>query len=174
MTTCRPSHVRLRCANRSALSIGVLLTLITWHRGSWGQDPPVIHPTGGHVPQLARDLDQVEIYAPVAFHQLAVFPVRMRDNAKLRGNWLTMDQALAQGVLVVSEKGARGVAPLVNHATVPGTARTFEACGTAEGGLIACGEVGPDVPPANIRAMYEAFHEYGGGGRTKEDPLCAP
>ena len=39
--------------------------------------------------------------------------------------------------------------------------RTFEACGTAEGGLIACGEVGPDVPLENIRAMYEAFREFG-------------
>ena len=24
-----------------------------------------------------------------------------------------------------------------------------------------CGEIGPDVPLANIRAMYEAFREYG-------------
>ena len=39
--------------------------------------------------------------------------------------------------------------------------RTFEACGTEAGGLIACGEVGPDVPLANVRAMYEAFREYG-------------
>jgi uroporphyrinogen decarboxylase len=39
--------------------------------------------------------------------------------------------------------------------------RTFEACGTPDGGLIACGEVGPDVPLENIRAMYEAFREYG-------------
>ena len=39
--------------------------------------------------------------------------------------------------------------------------RTFEACGTAAGGIIACGEVGPDVPLANIRAMYEAFRQYG-------------
>jgi len=37
----------------------------------------------------------------------------------------------------------------------------FEVCGTPDGGLIACGEVGPDVPLANIRAMYEAFREYG-------------
>jgi hypothetical protein len=35
--------------------------------------------------------------------------------------------------------------------------RTFEACGTADGGIIACGEVGPDVPLANVRAMYEEF-----------------
>ncbi len=39
--------------------------------------------------------------------------------------------------------------------------RTFEACGTSTGGLIACGEVAPDVPLENIRAMYEAFCEYG-------------
>jgi len=39
--------------------------------------------------------------------------------------------------------------------------RTFEACGTPDGGLIACGEVGPDVPLENILAMYEAFREYG-------------
>jgi len=39
--------------------------------------------------------------------------------------------------------------------------RTFEACGTPEGGIVACGEVGPDVPLENIRAMYEAFREYG-------------
>ena len=39
--------------------------------------------------------------------------------------------------------------------------RTFEACGTPEGGLIACGEIGPDVPLANVRAMYDAFRKYG-------------
>jgi uroporphyrinogen decarboxylase len=39
--------------------------------------------------------------------------------------------------------------------------RTFEACGTPQGGLIACGEIGPDVPLANIRAMYEAFRACG-------------
>jgi len=38
--------------------------------------------------------------------------------------------------------------------------RTFEACGTSDGGIIACGEVGPDVPLENIRAMYEAFRAY--------------
>ncbi len=37
---------------------------------------------------------------------------------------------------------------------------TFEALGTSEGGLVACGEIGEDVPLDNIRAMYEAFLEY--------------
>lgn len=39
--------------------------------------------------------------------------------------------------------------------------RTFEACGTSDGGLVACGEVSPDVPMENIRALYQAFLEYG-------------
>lgn len=40
-------------------------------------------------------------------------------------------------------------------------ARTFESCGTAEGGIIACGEIGPDVPLPNIRALYESFRDLG-------------
>jgi len=40
-------------------------------------------------------------------------------------------------------------------------ARTFASCGTADGGLIACGEIGPDVPLANAQAMYEAFRDFG-------------
>jgi uroporphyrinogen-III decarboxylase len=39
--------------------------------------------------------------------------------------------------------------------------RTFEACGTSQGGIIACGEIGPDVPLENIQAMYAAFRQYG-------------
>jgi hypothetical protein len=39
--------------------------------------------------------------------------------------------------------------------------RTFEACGSSQGGIIAYGEVGPDASLENICAMYEAFLEYG-------------
>ncbi len=39
--------------------------------------------------------------------------------------------------------------------------RTFEACGSSQGGIVACGEVGPDLPIENVRAMYEAFRKYG-------------
>jgi uroporphyrinogen decarboxylase len=39
--------------------------------------------------------------------------------------------------------------------------KTFEACGTPSGGIVACGEIGPDVPLENIRAMYAAFGEFG-------------
>lgn len=48
--------------------------------------------------------------------------------------------------------------------------RTLEACGTPQGGIIACGEVGPDVPVENIRAMYEAFREYGDTGNPGVQP----
>jgi uroporphyrinogen-III decarboxylase len=37
----------------------------------------------------------------------------------------------------------------------------FDHLGTPAGGLIACGEIGPDTPLENIRAMYQAFMEYG-------------
>ena len=37
---------------------------------------------------------------------------------------------------------------------------TFEALGTPEGGIVACGEISEDVPLENIRAMYAAFLEY--------------
>jgi hypothetical protein len=39
--------------------------------------------------------------------------------------------------------------------------RICEAVGGARGGLIACGEIGPDVPLQNIEAMYEAFLQFG-------------
>lgn len=48
--------------------------------------------------------------------------------------------------------------------------RVFEACGTPDGGIIACGEVGPEVPLENIRAMYEAFADCGRYGRK---PGCS-
>ncbi len=36
----------------------------------------------------------------------------------------------------------------------------FEHVGTAKGGIIACGEIGPDIPIENIRAMYDVFMNY--------------
>jgi uroporphyrinogen decarboxylase len=39
-------------------------------------------------------------------------------------------------------------------------ARVFEACGSAAGGIVACGEIGPDVPLENIGALYAAFRRH--------------
>jgi hypothetical protein len=36
----------------------------------------------------------------------------------------------------------------------------FHDLGTADGGIVACGEISEDVPLENIRAMYEAFLEF--------------
>ncbi len=36
----------------------------------------------------------------------------------------------------------------------------FEHLGTKRGGIIACGEIGPDTPLENIRVMYETFMNY--------------
>jgi len=36
----------------------------------------------------------------------------------------------------------------------------FDHLGTPAGGLIACGEISPDTPLENIRAMYQAFLDY--------------
>ncbi|NOX65213.1 MAG: hypothetical protein GXO85_05285 [Chlorobi bacterium] len=36
----------------------------------------------------------------------------------------------------------------------------FNSLGTPDGGIIACGEIGPDIPLENIKAMYEIFMNY--------------
>jgi uroporphyrinogen decarboxylase len=36
----------------------------------------------------------------------------------------------------------------------------FDNLGTPRGGIIACGELSPDIPLENIKAMYEAFARY--------------
>ncbi len=38
----------------------------------------------------------------------------------------------------------------------------FQHLGTRKGGIIACGEIGPEIPLENVRAMYEAFASYAG------------
>jgi hypothetical protein len=68
--------------------------------------------TAGHVPELARYLEEVQIAEPVVFRGLAVYPVLLRDGQRLRGGWMTLDQAVSRGVLVVSEKGG-GSVPVV-------------------------------------------------------------
>ena len=77
------------------------------------QESRIVYPGGGHVAELGRYLDNFEIYAPIVYRHLAVFPVRLRGGERLRGNWLTMDQALARGHLVVKEKGSGGQVPVV-------------------------------------------------------------
>jgi hypothetical protein len=68
--------------------------------------------TSGHVPELAGYLENVQIAEPVVFRGLAVYPILLRGGERLRGGWLTLDEAISRGVLVVAEKGS-GSVPLV-------------------------------------------------------------
>jgi hypothetical protein len=66
----------------------------------------------GHVDELAGYLDRVEIASPVAYRQLAVYPVLVGNYRGPEGRWLTLDDAVARGVLLVREKGG-GSVPVV-------------------------------------------------------------
>jgi hypothetical protein len=69
-------------------------------------------PTDRHVRELAGYLDGVKIAEPVVYQQLAVYPILVDDVPLLRGQWLTLDAAIARHVLAVSEKGG-GSVPVV-------------------------------------------------------------
>jgi hypothetical protein len=61
-------------------------------------------PTDKHVPELAAYLDRVQIAAPVTYRHLAVYPVLLDDGKRLHHSWLTLDQAVSRGLVVVKEK----------------------------------------------------------------------
>ncbi len=69
-------------------------------------------PTDRHVPELSEYLSRVQIAEPIVFRQFAVYPVLLEGDSRLRGQWLTMDEAIRRGVLVVNEKG-EGSVPVV-------------------------------------------------------------
>jgi hypothetical protein len=98
---------------RDALAWGMAVCAAVAYTGSgpgaWAQRPS----TSGHVPELAAYLDRVEIAEPVLHGRLAVYPVLVSDDVKLRGKWLTLDVALSRGVLVVTEKGGGSVPTIV-------------------------------------------------------------
>ncbi len=64
------------------------------------------------MPELASYLDRVEIAEPIGYRGLAVYPVLLEREVDLGGRWLTLDEALARGALVVTEKGG-GSVPVV-------------------------------------------------------------
>ena len=69
-------------------------------------------PTDRHVPEMSEYLSRVQIAEPVIFRHFAVYPILLEGGSRLRGRWLTMDEAIRRGVLVVSEKG-EGSVPVV-------------------------------------------------------------
>jgi hypothetical protein len=74
--------------------------------------PIILPPVGPHVPEVERYLVRLELGDPISYGYLVVYPVRLRGSV-LGGAWLTMDQALARGVLAVYEKGAGSVPTVV-------------------------------------------------------------
>lgn len=74
--------------------------------------PSVRPSTAEHVPELAAWLDRVEIAEPVVYRHLAVYPLLLERPIELSGQWLSLDEAVSRGVLVVTEKGG-GSVPVV-------------------------------------------------------------
>jgi hypothetical protein len=79
----------------SALAI----TVISAATG-WAQRPS----TDRHVDELAACLDRVQIAEPLSHQTLSVYPILLDGGDRLRGRWLTLDDAIARGSLVVREK----------------------------------------------------------------------
>ena len=77
--------------------------------------------------------------------------IGLRELSEFRGKVCFLTQMDSQRIL-----------PYVDPAGVRNHVReTFEALGSVEGGVIGYACIGPDVPPANIEALYEAYVEYG-------------
>ena len=72
----------------------------------------------GHVAELRDYLGKLRIADPIWYRPLAVYPLLPVAGVDLAGAWLTLDAAIAQGNLVVREKGEGGSVPVVlveNH-----------------------------------------------------------
>jgi hypothetical protein len=73
---------------------------------------PPIRP-GAHVHEVAEFLQVAEIYAGIDYQALSIFPIRLRSGDLLTDRWLTMDDAVKSGKMVISEKEGGGQVPLV-------------------------------------------------------------
>lgn len=59
--------------------------------------------TRDHVEEMADALDRLQIAEPLGDDSWAVYPLLFEGGDRLPGHWLTLDEALARGVLVVCE-----------------------------------------------------------------------
>ena len=76
--------------------------------------PPLrLPPPTPHVPELAAYLDRVEVRHPLICGRLAVFPAMLRGHGGPAGRWWTADAAIANGILIVTEKSGGGTVPVV-------------------------------------------------------------
>jgi len=112
------SHVRIWSAAPRPARRGVILLLLAafvlaglMHTvGASAQDVPR---PAGHVPELARYFARVQIAAPVVYGTLAIYPVLLEDGGELPGRWLSLDEAMDRGVLLVREIPGGGSVPVV-------------------------------------------------------------
>ena len=102
----RISRLVAVCAVLTAVLFGVTSVQAQQHEH--------IRPHRGHVAEMATYLGKVQIHEPVVSHRLAVYPITLRDGATLGGSWLTMNQAISRGLLVITEKGGGGRVPVVS------------------------------------------------------------
>ncbi|MGA2031599.1 MAG: DUF6569 family protein [Thermoguttaceae bacterium] len=93
----------------AVLAAAVCLCAVIFNETPAGAQRPA---TDRHVRELARYLDGVKIAEPLVYRQLAVYPILADDVPLVRGQWLTLDAAIARGILLVSEKGG-GSVPVV-------------------------------------------------------------
>jgi hypothetical protein len=91
-----------------SLAAGAVLTCLA-AGAAFAQRPS----TAGHVAELAAYLDRVEIAEPVTYGRLAVYPVLVPQGDELRGHWLTLDEAISRGSLLVREKGGGSVPTVI-------------------------------------------------------------
>jgi hypothetical protein len=58
-------------------------------------------------------MERLQLSEPVICRGLAVYSLQLIDGQTLRGHWLTLDRAMDQGLLKVTEKGSGGSVPEV-------------------------------------------------------------
>ncbi len=68
---------------------------------------PAVVTEGAHGPQAKGD--GWAVLAPVSYQNLTIFPVRGRDLVAA-GDYITLDEGLRRGTVIVGEKGSTAVA----------------------------------------------------------------
>jgi len=69
-------------------------------------------------------------------------------------------KCLGKDLCFLSGPGSKTLVSATLGKVVEAVKRTADAFSTAKGGLIFSAFINPDMPMANIQAMFEAFHEY--------------
>ncbi len=73
-----------------------------------------------------------------------------------------LDRAVRGKVCLRSDLDRQHILPHGTPQQVAGHVRDIVDRFHRNGGLIGCGEIGPDVPLTNVEAMFETFYSYGG------------